>query len=214
MKSYQQTSWHHWHLSQDQASCRTTAGQLVSCFTFRVLMNYSDNKVGGFRWVKEDINKDPTWFPVQWASQRWSDPSGPLSGRIHMKSLKNTKSTFFGCLHLSPAISRNCYLTKKQAATGRSDLIAWLCWPTFSLHANDPVRAEPLTTDFLLQVKHPSPINLLIWDAVIMVPATGTGPLKKRGDREKKKRTKKRNWHDKGKNIKDVIFSYHEHNNF
>lgn len=51
--------------------------------------------------------------------------------------------------------------------------------PTSSLHANDPVRAEPLTADFLLQVKHPPPINLLIGDAVIMVTSPGTGPLRR-----------------------------------
>lgn len=51
--------------------------------------------------------------------------------------------------------------------------------PTSSLHANDPVRAEPLTVDFLLQVKHPPPINLLIGDAVIMVTSPGTSPLRR-----------------------------------
>lgn len=51
------------------------------------------------------------------------------------------------------------------------------CSPTFSLHANHPVRAEPLAADFLLQVKHPPSINLLVRDAVVMVTSPGTGPL-------------------------------------
>lgn len=52
-----------------------------------------------------------------------------------------------------------------------------LCSPTFSLHVNDPGRAEPLTADFLLQVKHSPPINLLVGDAVIVVSSPRTGPL-------------------------------------
>lgn len=62
----------------------------------------------------------------------------------------------------------------------------WLCSPTFSLHANNPVWTEPLTADFLLQVKHPPPINLLIRDAVIMVTTPGSGPLRRRREGWKK----------------------------
>lgn len=51
------------------------------------------------------------------------------------------------------------------------------CSPTFPFHVNDPVGAEPLTVDFLLQVKHSPPINLLIGDAVIVVSSPCTGPL-------------------------------------
>ena len=57
--------------------------------------------------------------------------------------------------------------------------------PTFPLHADDPIRAEPLAADLLLQVKRPPPVNLLIRDAVVMVTSTGTGPLHVRRRKER-----------------------------
>lgn len=48
---------------------------------------------------------------------------------------------------------------------------------TFSLHVIDQFRSEPLTVDFLLQVKHPPAIDLFIRDAVIMVVSPRTSPL-------------------------------------
>lgn len=48
---------------------------------------------------------------------------------------------------------------------------------TFSLHVIDQFRTEPLTADFLLQVKRPPAINLFIRDAIVMVMSPGTSAL-------------------------------------
>lgn len=48
---------------------------------------------------------------------------------------------------------------------------------TFSLHVIDQIGTEPLTADFLLQVKRPPAINLFIRDAIIVVMSPGPSPL-------------------------------------
>lgn len=48
---------------------------------------------------------------------------------------------------------------------------------TFSLHVIDQLRTEPLTVDFLLQVKRPPAVNLFVRDAIVMVMSPGTSPL-------------------------------------
>lgn len=48
---------------------------------------------------------------------------------------------------------------------------------TFSVHMIDQFRTEPLTVDFLLQVKHSPSVNLFVRDAIVMVVSPGTSPL-------------------------------------
>lgn len=55
---------------------------------------------------------------------------------------------------------------------------------TFSFHAFDSFRTKAVTVNFLLQVKGPFPLDLIVRDPIIMVTSPRAWPLGKGGTKE------------------------------